>query len=137
MLAGTLMMAANAVAQKVETLAIKARLVADDIDINALVSGEGAAADGGALSTLNNAVKSYGQGGVTLVRNLGIFAVVIAVALLGISFAIFSGDAQKNSENKKRVFPVLIGIVLVVGAIGIVSIFASIGMGITDNIANS
>lgn len=104
------------------------------LDVESLFSGSNAADAGGPLAQINNAVSYYGNGAVTILRNLGIFLMVASVVILGIAFAWKSGDAQGQAENKKRVFPVLIGIVLVVGAIGVVSLIASVGMNLTSKI---
>lgn len=70
------------------------------VDVNDLLSGEGAAADGGALAPVNQQVKDYGAGAFSITRNLVIY--VVAIALIGGAgmMAVHAGNANKREEDK-------------------------------------
>lgn len=86
---GTILVASNSETKESEGL-----------DIKALLSDEGAAADGGALAPVKEAVQSYGGGSVSIARYAFIYIIGIAMFATAIGLAVHAGNPSKVADSK-------------------------------------
>ena len=102
----------------------------DSIDIEALLSGEGAAGEGGSLSGVNTFITDMGQGGYTVTSKAGLFIAAISVLAFFIMMAVNANNPMKRQENKGAI-PTLAFAVVGIFAVGGLLMFAQ---GIGSNI---
>lgn len=84
-------------------------MVAADVDIESLLSGDGAASS--SLSGLDDAVNLYGKGVYSIGRNAVIYVAAVALMIFFIGLAVHANNAQKRSERKDASPSLVIGIV--------------------------
>lgn len=99
----------------------------EDVDINTLLSGGGAAEEGGSLNELYNLVDSYGKAGFSIGQKIAIF--VAAVALIGFfaGLIIYGKNAQKKGESKEAAPTIVIGVIGIFAIIGLLTLAQKIG----------
>ena len=77
----------------------------------------------GAGTGLDQKINQVGATGFSLIQKVGIFAAVIVFVIAGIGFLLASG--QDRDDKKKGLVMKVVGIVLIVGATGIVAAIAT------------
>lgn len=77
-----------------------------------------------AFQGLTTTVRETGASGMNLVTAVGIVALAVATVLAGIAIAFKKG--QKREEGKESLFNIVIGGVIIFGAVGIVSLIAGV-----------
>jgi len=97
------------------------------IDVKDLLSGDGAAGNGGALENVNEQVKNYGKGGFTIMQNLAIYAVAIMLLAGAVALAIHAGNPNKRDEDKNALVWRIVAGVLAFAGIGILLFAQKIG----------
>ena len=70
------------------------------IDLNEMLSGDGAAGDKGALAEVKKQVDEYGKGGFSIVQSAVVYIVAIALLIGAGAIAFYSGNANKREEAK-------------------------------------
>lgn len=79
-------------------------------------------------TNLDNTVTKLGSTGFSLIQKIGIYAAVIVFVGAGIGFLLSSG--QDREDKKKGLIMKVVGIVLIVGATGIVGALAAFSNGL-------
>lgn len=77
-----------------------------------------------AFQGLTTTVRETGASGMNLVTAVGIVALAVATVLAGIAIAFKKG--QKREEGKESISNIVIGGVIIFGAVGIVSLIAGV-----------
>lgn len=80
------------------------------------------------LKDVTEKAKNVGRSAVNLISVIAIICLVIAILLLGLSFAI-SKNPQIREENKRHLIWILIGGVFVFGVFGILGLIQGIAQG--------
>ena len=80
---------------------------------------------------LDNKVNQLGSTGFSLIQKIGIYAAVIVFVAAGIGFLLSSG--QDREDKKRGLVMKIVGIVLIVGATGIVGALAAFSKGLFAN----
>ncbi len=109
--------------------ALKAQCViaAGGVDVTDLLSGDGAAGDGGALSEVNRQVKEYGRGGFTIMQNVVIYGVAIALLAAAFLLAIHAGNPNKRDEQKSAIIWIVFAGVLGFAGVSVLVFAQKIG----------
>lgn len=84
-------------------------MMASDVDIESLLSGDGAAST--SLSGVGDAVDSYGKGIYSIGRNAVIYIAAVVLLIFFIGLAVHANNAQKRSERKDASPALLVGII--------------------------
>lgn len=95
----------------------------EDVDINTLLSGDGAAQSGGSLSQASELVDSYGKAGYSIVKKIAVYGAAIALIVFFVGLIFHGKNAQKKAESKDAIPSIVIG-VLGIFAVGGGLIFA-------------
>lgn len=111
---------------------VKARCFAADMDIQDMLSGEGAAGSGGALEGFNNMIDYYGKGTTFSIKKLAFYIAFGVGLFISIKFMAGSGNANSTAENKKAVGPFLVGVLGISCMVGLIVLISGIG----DNLFN-
>lgn len=101
--------------------------MAGGVDVNDLLSGDGAAGDGGALSEVNKQVKEYGRGGFTIMQNVVIYGVAIALLAAALLLAVHAGNPNKRDEQKGAIIWIVVAGVLGFAGVSILLFAQKIG----------
>lgn len=83
----------------------------EDVDINTLLSGDGAAQSGGSLSQASELVDSYGKAGYSIAKKGAIYLAAIGLILFFIGFIVHGKNAQKKAESKEATPWIVIGVI--------------------------
>ena len=97
------------------------------VDVGQLLSGDGAAGDGGALSEVNKQVQEYGKGGFSIMQTIGVYAVAILIVAGGIGLAFAGGNAQKREEAKAALIYRFIAAILIFSGVAVLIFAQKIG----------
>ena len=112
----------------VATAGIKLQtMIAASVDVNDLLSGDGAAGNGGALEEVNKQVQQYGKGGFTIVQNIAVYGVAIAMIIAAILLAWYAGNPNKREEQKNALGWIFVAAVLIFAGIAILVFAQKIG----------
>jgi len=79
---------------------VQKQIAIASVNVKDLLSGEGAAGKGGSLAEVNSQVNNYGKGGFTIVQNLVVYVVAIALLIGAGALAFYAGNANKRDEAK-------------------------------------
>ena len=99
----------------------------EDMNINDLLSGDGAAGQGGSLNELSNLVDSYGQAGFSIGQKIAVFAAGVALIGFFAGLIIHGKNAQKKGESKEAVPTIVIGVIGIFAVIGLLTLAQKIG----------
>ena len=89
----------------------------------------------GAGTGLDQKINQVGATGFSLIQKVGIFAAVIVFVIAGIGFLLASG--QERDDKKKGLVMKVVGIVLIVGATGIVTAIATLSNSLFSSTATT
>lgn len=81
------------------------------------------------LGDVTEKAKNVGKSAVNFVQVLSVISLFISIMCLGISLFMFK-NGQKRAENKEHIPYILLGGVLVFGALGFMGLIQSIAQGI-------
>ncbi len=112
---------------KASLYALSPTVVTASIDVNELLSGDGAAGEGGALEHVNEQVKNYGRGGFTIMQNLAIYTVAIMMLAGAVALAFHAGNPNKRDEDKNALIWRFVAGVLAFAGIAILVFAQKIG----------
>lgn len=104
--------------------------VAGDIDVKELLSGEGAAGEGGSLAQVNDLVKDYGRAGISIGQTIGVYVFTIVLVVSGILMMVHSHNVNKRSDDKGGFGWAIAGGIIVFAAFSIVLVVQGIGTGL-------
>lgn len=96
-------------------------------DIASMLSGDGAAGQGGSLETASKLIDTYGSGTVSLGRKVGIYIAAIAVIGVGIGLLVHGNNSGKLAETKSGILPKVAGAVLIFSVVGVLVFLQSFG----------
>lgn len=95
--------------------------------ITGLFTGDGAAAEGQPLDGAMNAVKNWGNGGVSILQVAFVFIAVAGIILGAAQMVIHSNKSQELSEDKKGMGWKIVAIVFGAAAVSFVIFLFGIG----------
>lgn len=78
------------------------------------------------FNSLNKTAKETGASATSLIKTLGIIAIVIAIMLAGASLAL-TKNATKREENKSHLGWIFVGGAILFGVFGLVGLIADVG----------
>lgn len=112
----------------VATAGIKLQtMVAASVDVNDLLSGDGAAGNGGALEEVNKQVQQYGKGGFTIMQNITVYGIAIALLIAAVLLGLHAGNPNKRDEQKSAIVWIVVAAVLAFSGVSILIFAQKIG----------
>lgn len=113
-----------------DALAVNMQTLLTKIDVNELLDGQGAAAEGEALNPLKKMIVTWGQGGFSLVQLAGAYIILIAIVVVGIMLIVKSNNPNSKAAVKEGIPAKIGGAFLIICAVGLFAFFQDIGLGI-------
>lgn len=98
-----------------------------DMNIDDLLSGDGAAGQGGSLNELYTLVDSYGKAGFSIGQKIAVFAAGVALIGFFAGLIIHGKNAQKKGESKEAVPTIVVGVIGIFAVIGLLTLAQNIG----------
>ena len=93
------------------------------LDVEKMLNADGAAEG---LKGVDSLISNYASIGFKFTQKIGVYAMLIVLVFVGIRLVVHGGNTRKRRKIKDGVPSRLIGALLILGAIGVITLFRNL-----------